>query len=154
MCELSDFSNLKLDPYHRKILKDELKQWHTVYLPREGVEGTVLDVGAGNGETAQLFLNHGAEHVICVEPYSDLLTENFGKDSRVTIVPKAVNLIKVDCEGGERNMVVEVHFQYRWVTLKERINLKTIRLEEYWGNPVRRGIVKVVMKTMSLLRLI
>jgi hypothetical protein len=154
MCEYSDFANLKLDPPHRKILKDELKQWHRVYLPQDGADGTVLDVGAGNGETAQFFLNHGAEHVICVEPYSDLLVQNFGKDSRVTIVPKAVNLIKVDCEGGERNMVIEVHFQYRWVKLKEGVNLKTIRLEEYWGNPIRKAIVKGVLKLMSLLRLI
>jgi hypothetical protein len=154
MCEYSDFSNLKLDPPHRKILKDELKQWHRVYLPKDGADGTVLDVGAGNGETAQFFLNHGAEHVICVEPYTDLLVQNFGRDSRVTIVPKAVNLIKVDCEGGERNMVIEVHFQYRWVKLKEGVNLKTIRLEEYWGNPARKAVVKGVLKLMSLLRLI
>jgi hypothetical protein len=154
MCEYSDFSNLKLDPPHRKILKDELKQWHRVYLPKDGADGTVLDVGAGNGETAQFFLNHGAEHVICVEPYSDLLVQNFGKDSRVTIVPKAVNLIKVDCEGGERNMVIEVHFQYRWVKLREGVNLKTIRLEEYWGNPVRKGVLKVFLKVMSWMRLI
>jgi hypothetical protein len=154
MCEYSDFANLKLDPPHRKILKDELKQWHRVYLPKDGADGTVLDVGAGNGETAQFFLNHGAEHVICVEPYTDLLVQNFGRDSRVTIVPKAVNLIKVDCEGGERNMVIEVHFQYRWLKLREGVNLKTIRLEEYWGNPARKAVVKGVLKLMSLMRLI
>ncbi len=154
MCEYPDFANLKLDPPHRKILKDELKQWHRVYLPKDGVEGTVLDVGAGNGETAQFFLNHGAQHVICVEPYSDLLTQNFGKDNRVTIVPKAVNLVKVDCEGGERNMVIEVHFQFRWMTLKQSVNLKTIRLEEYWGNPVRKAVLRVFLRVMSLMRLI
>src|SRR6266540_4032936 len=154
MCDYSDFSNLKMDPPHRKILKDELEQWHRGYLPKDGVAGTVLDVGAGNGETAQFFLNHGAEHVICIEPYSDLLVQNFGKDDRVTIVPRSVNLVKVDCEGGERNMVIEVHFQYRWMKIKESVNLKTIRLEEYWGNPVRRGVLKIFLKIMSLMRLI
>jgi hypothetical protein len=51
-------------------------------------------------------------------------------------------------------MVIEVHFQYRWVKLREGVNLKTIRLEEYWGNPARKAVVKGVLKLMSLLRLI
>jgi len=72
----------------------------------------------------------------------------------VTIVPKAVNLVKVDCEGGERNMVIEVHFQYRWMTLKQSVNLKTIRLEEYWGNPVRKAVLRVFLRVMTLMRLI
>src|SRR6266487_1224904 len=109
MCELKDFEHLRLDRYHSTILEDELEFWHRAYLPCGDV---VLDVGAGNGETAQFYLNHGAKHVVCVEPDIALLLENFGRDSRITIVECAVDTIKADCEGGEVNIVVETHFPF------------------------------------------
>jgi hypothetical protein len=98
-----------MDEQHRYVLERELDDWHRNYLP---IGRVVLDIGAGNGETAQFYLNHGAEHVICIEPDANLLYENFGSDSRVTIVPMAVNSIKSDCEGGEMNMVIETHFPF------------------------------------------
>jgi SAM-dependent methyltransferase len=116
MCSFSDFSHLELDAAHRHLLKTELDLWHRIYLPQTGLENkTVLDVGAGNGETAQFYLNHGAKHVIAIEPEADLLYRNFGKDERVTIIPLAVGLIKSDCEGGEHEMIVEAHMPVRFV---------------------------------------
>lgn len=113
MCQLRDFDNLVMDSEHRGMLRAELRAWHRSYLPPTSLVGkTVLDIGAGNGETAQFFLNHGAEHVISIEPYAGKLMTNFGKDSRVTIIPRFVNHIKSDCEGGERYMAIETHFPF------------------------------------------
>jgi len=111
MCSLKDFEHLKLDEAHRPILLAELELWHKWYLPC-GVE-CQLDIGAGNGETAQFYLNHGARHVICIEPDADLLYANFGRDPRVTIIPMALDGIKIDGEGCERNMSLETHFPFK-----------------------------------------
>jgi hypothetical protein len=47
----------------------EHKRWLQQYLPPCGLKGkTVLDVGAGCGETAKFFLDHGASQVVCIEP--------------------------------------------------------------------------------------
>ena len=115
MCELEDFKHLELDDEHKNILENELRDWHEWYLP---VGDNVLDIGAGNGETAQFYLNHGAKKIICIEPKSELLTKNFGNDNRVIIVPYRVDNIKSDCEGGEKNMIVETHFPFYIEQLK------------------------------------
>lgn len=111
---------------HRHYL-GELPLWHKFYPTTSGV---VLDVGAGNGETAQYYLNHGASHVICIEPEAELLEQNFGRDRRVTVIPGKVDLIKIDCEGAERDMVVESHFPSAWKTTKRfGGNIKLTQLE-------------------------
>src|SRR5437899_4882266 len=110
MCELKDFERLELDNSHRVTLEEELELWHRFYLP---VGKTVLDLGAGCGETAFFYLNHGAEKVICVEGdpgAATLLRKNFGSDPRVTIIPEFINSIKMDIEGAEENMIIETHF--------------------------------------------
>src|SRR5689334_6249284 len=108
MCKLEDFDHLVLDQNHRHILETELDLWHRNYPTGK----YVLDIGAGNGETCQFFLNHGAKRVICIEPDAGLLIQNFAGDPRVTIVPFRVDAIKSDCEGGERNMAIETHFPF------------------------------------------
>jgi len=115
MCDISQFKHLKLDEPHRIMLEKELLDWHSVYLPPGGLSGfNVLDIGAGCGETAQFFLNHGARSVRPVEkdPTAfSLLKENFAGDPRISWDgPFQVDFIKSDCEGGERNMVIETHF--------------------------------------------
>jgi hypothetical protein len=133
MCELKDFEHLKLDPYHRGVLERELGKWHKTYLPLKRNIETVLDVGAGNGETAQFYLNHGAKTVICVEPDAKLLSENFANDPRIVIVPHAPDFIKLDGEGCERDMVFETHF-LAWLKAIDRTTMLTLwRLE---GIPV------------------
>jgi len=110
MCTLEDFRQLSLTEHHRALLEGELGLWHKHYLP---VGRTVLDVGAGCGETALFYLKHGAQRVICIEGDEkalELLSRNFGGDDRVTIVPAVVDSAKIDIEGGEENLVVESHF--------------------------------------------
>jgi hypothetical protein len=42
--------------------------WEQMYLPIDVTDKTVLDVGAGQGESARFFLEHGATKIICIEP--------------------------------------------------------------------------------------
>lgn len=150
MCNLNDFKHLKLDSYHRQILENELDLWHEIYLP---CGKRVVDIGAGNGETAQFFLNHGAESVICVEPDSYLLTLNFDSNPKVTIWPFAVDFIKSDCEGGEKNLTAEIHFPYRVRILKRDFPYHgaIIRIEEYWGRPLHRLLRLIISKLGPLI---
>ncbi len=156
MCTLEDFAHLKLDTYHSQVLKNELVKWHVYYLPRNGklpdpvLKGTaaVLDIGAGNGETCQFYLNHGARRVICIEPMSNLLVENFGSDGRVTILPDYVGFIKSDCEGGERDMVVEGGHGVpsRWhVVQRENPSIynRLWRFDEDWGPLYKKALRKL-----------
>ena len=145
MCDLKDFQHLKLDSWHKAILKNELEHWHRWYLP---VKGTVLDIGAGNGETAQFYLNHGASHVVCIEPETDYLYLNFGKDPRITIIPLAIDSIKIDAEGVERNMVVETHFPVRFRLLNKIMatQIRIWKLEEDWGSVFRKALRKIAVR--------
>jgi len=114
VCRLEDFNTLVLSSGCRDTLRNELGVWHEMYLP---VKGTVVDVGAGCGESALFFLNHGAEKVVCVEGNPECLAnlvKNFGGDPRVSIVNGWIGGLKVDIEGAEEGMVFEVHFPYRF----------------------------------------
>jgi predicted RNA methylase len=117
-CSLADYKWLKLDDYHRIILEKELDFWHNAYLP---VKGAVVDIGAGNGETALFYLLHGATEVIAIEPKAALLRENFGNDPRVVIIESPANCVKVDGEGCEDGMTViaEVHFPFKVEELRQ-----------------------------------
>lgn len=109
MCELTDFDSLSMMESYRKITAKELPDWHRIYLP---VKGNVVDMGAGCGETAFFFLQHGAEHVIAFEDNLDCLKHlyaNFGKDSRVTIIPMRIGYWKSDIDGSENGSVFETH---------------------------------------------
>ncbi len=110
MCRLEDYDSLQLLPAHRETLKSELHIWHKHYLP---IGKTVLDVGAGCGETAYFYLRHGAERVICIESNPEairMLHANFNHDARVLILEATIDSVKVDIEGGEDKMVLETHF--------------------------------------------
>jgi predicted methyltransferase len=137
MCELKDFDNLELDEEHRAYLETELEMWHKYYLP---IGKIVLDIGAGNGETAQFYLNHGAEHVVCIEPNSVLLKKNFATNSKITIIPLAVDSIKCDCEGGEENIIIETHRPAKFkkiFSLYDRSFIKEVRVKLALGKKVR-----------------
>jgi tRNA G37 N-methylase Trm5 len=119
MCTIEDFRELSLTEKHRATVESELDMWHRDYLP---VGPTVLDVGAGCGETALFYLKHGAKRVVCIEGDEkalELLERNFGHDSRVTIVPVMIDSIKVDIEGHEENLVVESHFPPQFQALEK-----------------------------------
>ena len=53
--------------YRANIILNELSNWQAFYLPIDIRNKTVLDVGAGEGETAKFFLEHGAKKVVCLE---------------------------------------------------------------------------------------
>jgi SAM-dependent methyltransferase len=155
VCSISDFRGLSLDDYHRHILERELSMWHLYYLPSKSLVGkTVLDLGAGCGETAQFFLNHGASRVVCVEPNStwlEYLQKNFGNDPRVEIVSDFIDHIKMDIEGGEEGMIFEAHFP-----LKIR-KLSGSPRETLWRIEKRRGfwgalLVRVGPRAYRLIR--
>ena len=130
MCTLADFAHLEIPGPWEYWLQSELEWWHHDYLPI--VAGsTVLDVGAGCGETAQFYLHHGAAHVVCVEGHPSALRHlrrNFGDDPRVTIVAAAIDRIKIDIEGAEADMDLEIHFPWRWETRREVGDIKQTRL--------------------------
>lgn len=115
MCKVENFSGLRMDQDHRNMLEAELNDWHLKYPRGE----TFCDIGAGNGETAQFAFNHGAKRVIAIEPDAGLLIKNFPdaivvpSDARMVIIPWAIDAMKIDGEGCERNLVLETHFPFR-----------------------------------------
>lgn len=107
---------IETDPYTRVAVFTEAKDWEKWYLPKDGVKGKrILDVGAGSGETAWFFFNHGAESVVCIEPDKprfDMLLRNAKKFNwnvqaynrkfrQSDLFDFHPDLAKLDCEGGE-----------------------------------------------------
>src|SRR6266571_5931155 len=137
MCTIPDFSRLVLTEACGEMLRTELAVWHKAYLP---AGRTVLDLGAGCGETAQFYLSHGSELVLAVESDEkalECLRENFKDNKHVIILPYHVDKIKVDIEGAEKDMVLETHFPFKWK--KDRLSswprsVSLWRLEEHWGS--------------------
>ena len=103
----------------------EWKQWEKHYLPEFSLDGkTILDVGAGCGETAYLYFQHGAKRVIAIEidpvqvevlkRNSDLNSWN-NETRELKIIPRAFELqdlsrekfdfAKIDIEGGEADLL-------------------------------------------------
>lgn len=111
------------------VILDETEDWMRNYLPVDVRGKTVLDVGAGAGESARFFLGQGAERVVCVEP--NPYAFDFLKSNAVCHRIEPVNAFfclehlgiphdfaKIDIEGYEelllgaevlRPTVVEVH---------------------------------------------
>lgn len=126
-------NTLKLTYQHATYMVREWKEWEKYYIPNFSLGGkTVLDVGAGCGETALLFFWFGAEKVIAIEPDSkavEYLRENIAKNKwNIEVIPERFSLkhlkldfdfVKIDSEGGEEMLlslpklnkpgVVEVH---------------------------------------------
>lgn len=116
MIEHIDGTRLTLSrPSYRSLMAESgpREKW---YLPSRSMEGqTVLDIGAGVGDTAWFFLKHGAKQVICVEPDPAIIKElQTNKESNgwsgVSIIEGGFepwqlklqrDLTKIDCEGGE-----------------------------------------------------
>lgn len=107
--------------------------WKKYYLPRFSLNGkTILDVGAGCGETAFFYFLHGAKKIIAIEPYVmavQCLKENARVNRwNIKIIPEEFktehlkiphDFMKMDIEGQEKELlklpeitkpcVVEVH---------------------------------------------
>ena len=104
-------------PWH-DIAYNELRVWEKYYLPVDVKGLTVLDVGAGAGETAAFYKYHGAKKVVSIQPDWDsdykspvpALRKNAGIIGDVEVIPEFFKLehmkiphdfAKFDCEGGE-----------------------------------------------------
>lgn len=130
LCSLA-VSNYAFSPYRFNQILGETQDWLVNYLPVDIRGKTVLDVGAGEGETARFFLAHGAAKVIAVEPEPTAykyLAVNALNHPQIKPVQSAFKVgmawqfqpdfIKVDIEGYEEILlyvklpcpaVVEVH---------------------------------------------
>lgn len=107
---------LSLTPGYGRMLLAEWAVWQNTYLPKFSLEGkTVLDIGAGCGETAFFYLLAGAKKVICVEINAELipfLAENKQRGLNMEVVSKPfelsllsenkIDFMKCDCEGCEK----------------------------------------------------
>ena len=123
MCQIRDYDGLAMTDWHRETVRLELKHWHKYPVPRGG---TVLDLGAGCGETAFYYLSHGAARVIAVESDPEALSflkRNFGDDPRVLILPEHLDNVKIDIDGGEKEMILETHFPVRWRRMWKRMSM-------------------------------
>ena len=133
------------------------KEWERDYIPDGGLRGkTVLDVGAGCGETALLFLRAKASKVICIEPDEfayDALVVNAAMNNWNVVMAIQDNFhaeyiekfkpdfCKIDCEGGEREllkldrlppMVLEIHGRKLYEAFKRRFPDMEIRKRDHW----------------------
>jgi tRNA G37 N-methylase Trm5 len=103
-------------PHHWSVYFREWNgQWERYYLPNFDLKDkTVLDAGAGSGETILFYLMHGAKHVIAVEPdpvaFSLLKQNSETNNWPVTLFNEPLtrkhlemqfDFAKLDCEGGE-----------------------------------------------------
>lgn len=117
--------------YRYGMVLNDWDEWTRFYLPINVKDKTVLDVGAGEGETAYFYLKNGAKKVICIEPDPTAfkrLAANADKHPEIIAINEPFNinmvpifkpdLIKVDIEGYEEILlnhliktpaVIEVH---------------------------------------------
>jgi hypothetical protein len=120
------FSNFRVG-----MIKTETSDWEKHYLPVDLRGKVVLDIGAGEGETAMFFLKHGASKVVCVEScpdaYTYLAVNQRNHPHRITAINSKFQIsqlnnphdfLKMDIEGYEEVLLgvklvtpaaVEVH---------------------------------------------
>ncbi len=104
----------RFSDYRINMIHGETHDWEKHYLPIDLRGKVVLDVGAGEGETAMFFLQHGASKVVCIEPeleaYSYLAFNQRKHSERITAINSKFELrhlktphdfLKMDIEGYE-----------------------------------------------------
>lgn len=146
------FSNIRLN-----LLINEYKDMKANYSPVDVRGLTVLDVGAGEGETALFYLAYGAKKVICVEAnpacFNNLVL-NSKKHSIATVLkPFNVEMLnefdfdfmKCDIEGYEEVLldvdlvkpaVIEVHglqLRDKFAEKGYRIGKRILENGNYWA---------------------
>ena len=129
----SDLKNMNwlFSERRKTMILNEWNEWTKFYLPIDVKDKTVLDVGAGEGETALFYLLNGAKKVICIEPNKncyDILLRNSKFHNRIipiniyfelNMININSDLIKIDIEGYEEKLLELNHDK-----LKNRIVLE------------------------------
>jgi hypothetical protein len=146
---------LEATPYYFELLWREWRAWKHWYLPPWSLEGkTVLDVGAGCGETALFYYCHGARKVIAVEPQAALtalLRDNKSRNGwnmeivagpfQASMLGWTFNFMKMDGEGCEAQLLnvdslppcaIEVHDRDITEQLEARFRLRTLPQKTNW----------------------
>lgn len=107
--------NWVFDKFHKDMIVAEYDEWLKTYGALPINNNTILDIGAGEGETALFFKYHNAQQVIAVEPNKEFfsyLKVNAEKNNFLAINEKIslpllrqymphVDAIKCDIEGYE-----------------------------------------------------
>jgi hypothetical protein len=136
---------IKITPYFFNVVYGEWLDWKRYYSPLDLNGATILDVGAGCGETALFYFLQGAKRVVCIEPderlsrivneniqtnrwNAEVLTRHFDLD----LLELDFDFMKMDCEGCEGQLlyaqslppcVIEVHSRQLLTALKEAFDL-------------------------------
>lgn len=110
--------DLKLTGYYAGLIVNEFSLWEYQYLPVDVKGKVILDIGAGEGESAALYLSHGAEKVIAIEPNPvafKVLEENvMANDLPIVAINEKFDLkhlqiahdfLKMDIEGHEVSLL-------------------------------------------------
>jgi hypothetical protein len=117
--------------FRAAMYNSEKKDWLKYYLPFSVKDKVILDVGAGEGESARFFIEQGARQVICVECDEFALANlqyNAKRHPEIVVVPEpfklehltafGCDLAKIDIEGYEEALlgtkptgptIVEIH---------------------------------------------
>ncbi len=142
--------------YSATLFEEWYSVWSHYYLPPSGIEGKViLDIGAGEGETALFFLAHGASKVICIEPdeanFSQLLDN--ARRNNWPIEPinisfdvgifkrQEFDFVKMDCEHCEDGLLNLSTIGFP-ITLEVHSRATMERLKRDYGFKVSKVIFK------------
>lgn len=143
----------------------EWEVWEKSYLPEFSLKGcTVLDVGAGCGETSFFYFLHGIDKVVAIEPYVkavECLRENVAVNKwNVEVIPENFKLehlkiphdfMKMDIDGSETELynsqinepcVVEVHNNVTKTEFEKRGFTVLYSMEEFvhiMGKNLQKG---------------
>jgi SAM-dependent methyltransferase len=146
---------LELNPYYFELLWREWRSWKNWYLPPWSLKGkTVLDVGAGCGETALFYYHHGAKKVIAIEPQPSLvslLRRNMARNSwemevvegpfEKSMLEWSFDFMKMDGEGCETLLLeagslppcaIEAHDRVFVDSLGEKFALEVLPQKDNW----------------------
>jgi hypothetical protein len=146
---------LESTPYYFELMWREWKSWKNWYLPPWSLKGkTILDVGAGCGETALFYYRHGASRVIAVEPQAPLtpvLKKNRERNRwdmeivegpfDTSMLGRSFDFMKMDGEGCETLLLnldsipacaIEVHDRVTVDRLVEKFGMKVFPQKENW----------------------
>lgn len=137
--------SIRITPYFFNVTYGEWLDWKRYYLPINLNGATILDVGAGCGETALFYFLHGAKRVVCVEPdekLSKIVDQNIqsngwnaevlNQDFDLDLLRTKFDFMKMDCEGCEAHLlnaasvppcVIEVHGSQILSALREAFGL-------------------------------